>query len=272
MKEISINNRALRFIDEGTGFPVLLGHSFLFDHRMWQPQIDELSKHYRVIAPDLWGHGQSDTLPENYESVYDIADDMWSLLQALNIDKVAVVGLSIGGMWGTKLALSHPEHVVALGLFGTSVAVEPQARKVEYDAMFDTLEEVGIFEKHFAQMLLKFFFSPHTFSHRPELPKNLREWLLNVPERNIQSIISIGRSIFARQELLSQLDRIGCPTLVVVGKDDVARPPQEAKEMASRLQNVEYHEIEHAGHISSLEQPDRLNDLLLKFLPRTQNR
>lgn len=268
MKEMLIKGKTLRYVDEGQGFPILLGHSFLFDHAMWQPQIQELKKTYRVIATDLWGHGQSDTAPEENSTVYDIADDMWRLMQGLGIPKFAVLGLSIGGMWGAKLALEHPENVCALGLFGTYLGAEPSARKVEYDGMFDTLKKLGRFEERFAESLLPFFFCPPTFAHHPELPQNLKSSLMATPSKNIPSIIKQGYAIFSRESLLDQFHKIACPTLVVVGKEDVARPPSESREMASLIQRSEYHEVEKAGHIASLEQPGEINALIRDFLKR----
>ena len=63
---IEIDGARMSYIDQGQGFPVLLGHSYLWDAEMWQPQIDALSQHFRVIVPELWGHGRSDAPPVSY--------------------------------------------------------------------------------------------------------------------------------------------------------------------------------------------------------------
>ncbi|MDN6550166.1 MAG: hypothetical protein L0K69_08595 [Enterobacterales bacterium] len=65
MPFIQVNDRQMHYIDRGEGFALLLGHSYMFDSNMWAPQIEALSQHFRVIAPDLWGHGKSDQLPES---------------------------------------------------------------------------------------------------------------------------------------------------------------------------------------------------------------
>ena len=59
MKKVSVKGKLLSYQDIGEGFPIIFGHSFLWTHRMWEPQIKSLSKHYRCIVPDLWGHGES---------------------------------------------------------------------------------------------------------------------------------------------------------------------------------------------------------------------
>lgn len=269
MQEMVIKNKKLRFLNEGQGFPLLLGHSFLFDHTMWQPQIDELKKSYRVIAVDLWGHGQSDELPSENNYVYDTADDMWQLMQNLKIDKFALIGLSIGGMWGVKLALDHPENVSALALFGSHVGVEPKEKKIEYEALFSLLKNLGVFTEPLAQSLLQYFYCPHTFLHKKELPMALKASLMAIPTKNIPSILSIGAAIFERETLLPRLHHIRCPTLIAVGSHDIARPPHDSQEMAALITSCEYHEISNAGHITSLEQPEKVNELIRTFLRRS---
>jgi pimeloyl-ACP methyl ester carboxylesterase len=78
---------------------------------MWAPQIDALSRHYQVIAPDLWGHGQSGRIPENTQTLGDLATHASHLLDALGVRQCAIVGLSVGGMWGAELALREPGRV-----------------------------------------------------------------------------------------------------------------------------------------------------------------
>ncbi|MDR5663958.1 alpha/beta fold hydrolase, partial [Burkholderia cenocepacia] len=95
-------------------FPVLLGHSYLWDATMWAPQIDALSRRYRVIVPDLWGHGASGALPDGTHTLDDLATQASALLDALEIEQCAVVGLSVGGMWGARLALREPQRVRSL--------------------------------------------------------------------------------------------------------------------------------------------------------------
>ena len=78
---------------------------------------------------------------------------------------------------------------------------------------------------------------------------------------------NIGRGIFSRHSLLEQLNNISAPSMVMVGREDLPRPPREAQEMA-RLLNAEYHEIENAGHIANLEQPAQVNSFLESFFTR----
>lgn len=65
MQSYVIEDRKLTYLDQGTGPVLVLGHSYLWDSKMWQPQIEALSQHYRCIVPELWAHGQADVAPKN---------------------------------------------------------------------------------------------------------------------------------------------------------------------------------------------------------------
>ncbi len=110
---------SMTFLDLGIGEVVLLGHSYLWDAEMWRPQIEALARHYRVIVPNLWGHGGSGPLPTGATELRDIARHHLALMDQLGIDRFAAIGLSIGGMWGAELAIMAPERVTALALLDT---------------------------------------------------------------------------------------------------------------------------------------------------------
>ena len=124
MPKININGKELHYLDIGEGETILFGHSFLFDCHSWNSQIELLSKHYRCIVPDLWGHGLSDTISQDNYSIEQIADDYWDLTQALGIEKFSIIGISVGGMWATEMMLKHPENISSLVLMDTYVGAE----------------------------------------------------------------------------------------------------------------------------------------------------
>lgn len=91
-----IDGQPLHYIDQGTGPVVLLGSSYLWDRHMWAPQIEALSQQYRVIVPELWGHGESGPLPTHTHSLDDLARQALALLDQLDIAQINLVGLSVG--------------------------------------------------------------------------------------------------------------------------------------------------------------------------------
>src|SRR5690606_39183737 len=117
--------------------------------------------------------------------------------------------------------------------------------------------------------VIPLFFSPATIQTNPELPLRFRKNLETLPEEKISGIAALGRVIFSRPDLLEKLPSLDMPVLVVVGKDDIPRPPKEAQEMAALLPQGSLIEIPNAGHISNLEQVESVNQTLSKFLTFT---
>lgn len=261
----SIDGRNFHYLDQGSGFPLLLGHSYLFDHSMWQAQVAALASHYRVIVPDLWGHGASAELPVGRTSLVDLAADHLQLMTHLGIDRFAIVGLSVGGMWGAELAALAAERVKALVLLDTYLGAESAQARAQYFAMLDAVEAAGTIRSPILEYICAQFHAQHVPAALQEV---LRERLQNLSAENLrESIVPLGRIIFGREDRLSVLQRIAAPALVLTGELDRPRPPAEGQEMAELL-GARHEIIANAGHISAMDQAERVTELLLAFLAR----
>jgi pimeloyl-ACP methyl ester carboxylesterase len=266
MPTLTIHGRTLGYAEHGTGFPVVFGTSYLWDATMWAPQVEALSRRYRCLVPELWGHGQSAPIPESPYSIAQLAADMRALVDALKIDRFAVVGLSVGGMWGAQLALDLPARVQALVMMDTFVGPEPPATQARYFAMLDVLERTGRMPPPLVEQVVPLFFAPETLAGNPALVDRFRKSLLDLSTDRTPSIVALGRAIFSRPSLLERLPELRCPTLVAVGRGDRSRPVHEAEAMAKAIPGARLEIIEAAGHISNLEQPARVLGLLEDFL------
>ena len=221
MPHITIHGSALHYLDCGAGFPVLFGASYLWDAAMWAPQVEALSARYRCIVPDLWGHGKSGAIPEAPYSISKLAGDMRGLVDALGLAKFAIVGLSVGGMWGMELALDCPKRVRALVLMDTAAGEEPAPTKALYFGMLDLIERVGAIPPPLAEQVAPIYFAPETLTGNPILADGFRRSILEIGKDRVATIVALGKAIFGRPSLLARLEI-----------------------------------IEGAGHISSLEQPN----------------
>jgi pimeloyl-ACP methyl ester carboxylesterase len=266
MPIITIDGQPLHYLDQGSGQPILLGHSYLWDHAMWTPQIAALSQHYRVIVPDLWGHGASGHLPETTRTLADLSRQTLNLLDHLDIQRCTLIGLSAGGMWGAQLALTAPERINGLVLMDTYAGAEPEPTKQYYFSLLKQIEESGAITPELLDVIVPIFFRPGI---DPQLPlyREFRASLAALStERLRQSIVPLGRIIFSRDDLLPQLAKLNPKTtLVMCGDQDKPRPPAEALEMANLI-GCPYLLVPDAGHISNLENPAFVTSALLSFL------
>ncbi|WP_338524041.1 alpha/beta hydrolase [Pseudomonas batumici] len=262
----TISGQPLYYRDEGKGFPVLLGHSYLWNSSMWEPQITVLSKKYRVIAPDLWGHGRSGKLPNDSWALSDIAHHMLRLLDELDIQQCAMVGLSVGGMWGAELALMAPERIRCLVLMDTYLGAEPPLARIGYFKMLEQIYDAGAISSILLDRIVPLFFHPE-INLDSALPSVFRSELAQFSAKQLrENIVPLGQMTFGRKNKLQSLRELDSQsTLLMCGQHDIPRPPAETLEMAQRI-GCEYKLIPKAGHISNLENPNFVNEALLAFI------
>lgn len=269
MPFFSIDGQPLHYVDQGTGPAVLLAGSYLWDHAMWQPQITTLAQTHRVIALDLWGHGQSGRLPDCTTSLDDIARQALLLLDHLDIERVTLVGLSVGGMWGARLALSAPHRINGLVLMDTYLGVEPEPTRQYYFSLLQQIEDSGVISEPLLDIVVPIFFRAG-IDPQSSLYRDFRAALAALPaDRLRQSIVPMGRMTFGREDLLSRLSDLDPDsTLLMCGDQDIPRPPHETRETAELI-GCPYVLVPEAGHISNLENPAFVTAKLQDFLSRS---
>ena len=266
MKKQFITSANLAYQDVGQGFPLLMGHSFLWDSHMWAPQIAHFQKNYRCLVPELWSHGSSDPLPAASYTLEKLAQEYWQFTQQLNVTRFALIGLSVGGMWATQLALSHPEAISALVLMDTFVGEEPPTTQKAYFELLDAIENTQSFTLPLINKIAPYFFGKETALTQPQLVETFKQSLLATPQAHIKGKVALGRMIFDRPCLLDRLAELQIPTLIVVGEEDLPRPAHEAQAMLKRIPHAQLALIPKAGHICTLEQPAFVNEVVTCFL------
>ncbi|CAM3304731.1 2-succinyl-6-hydroxy-2,4-cyclohexadiene-1-carboxylate synthase [Pseudomonas floridensis] len=266
MPDLIIEGKPLHYSDQGSGPVLLLGHSYLWDRNMWAPQLDLLASQYRVIVPDLWGHGESGAFPEGTDNLDDLARHALALLDHLNVKRCTIIGLSVGGMWGAIAALSAPERINGLVLMDTYLGKESEAKKAYYFSLLDKLDASGVFPEPLLDVVVPIFFRPGIDPQSP-VYQAFRAALAGMkPEQLRQTVVPLGRIIFGREDRLRLLNQLDADTtLVVCGDADIPRPPAEAREMAGLI-GCPYVLVPQAGHIANLENPEFVSGVLMTFL------
>jgi pimeloyl-ACP methyl ester carboxylesterase len=264
MLKVNINNRAMHYRDEGQGPVILFGHSYLWDNTMWREQVAVLSQTFRCIVPDLWGHGDSDPVDET-PTIQSLTEDYWQFMRLLQIHRFSIVGLSVGGMWGTQMALDHPESVDKLVLMDTFVGAEQERTRLQYFQMLDVVAKMQRIPEPMIAQLLPIFLSRDTLENNSAIADIFAQILANVPAEKIATIVALGRAIFSRDDLLHRLPDLQLPVLVMTGEFDMPRPVDETRQMAEMINGAEFRIIRDAGHISALEQPAQVNIFLKHF-------
>ncbi|MGL5048420.1 MAG: alpha/beta fold hydrolase [Shewanella sp.] len=267
-QQLVIAERNLSYLDIGSGPVLLFGHSYLWDSAMWAPQIAQLSPHYRCIVPELWGHGQSDVLPDNCKNLLDIADHMIALMDALKITDFSIIGLSVGAMWGAELVLKAPERVQTLIMLDSFIGFEPEVTRAKYDGMLDMITAAKAFPVALISTISPLFFADDAANKTPVRVADFENALATIPAQQIPTIVKLGRMIFGRRDTMEYADRLTLPCLIMAGVEDKARSVLESYLMSDAIDGSKLVHIPAAGHISTLEQAEFINRHLTDFLAR----
>jgi len=252
----------LDFDDDGPGPVVVLLHGFPFDRTMWSHQQSTVGAIYRVIAPDLRGHGTS-AAPDGIYTVDEMADDVIETLDGLHLTGPVVFGgLSMGGYLVLSIAARYPDRVKGLMLMNTRAAADsPEAAKAR-EVLARQVEAEGNAEAVVSTMLPRYF-ARSTFEHQPHLIARMHHQMARTPARAVAGTL---RGLARRPDRTGLLPSITAPTLVLASRDDQLIPFEESEAMARSLPSARLVAIEGAGHVTPLENPKATNAAILAFL------
>ncbi|USD64919.1 alpha/beta fold hydrolase [Vibrio sp. SCSIO 43136] len=265
MPSFTRHGQTMHYQDVGQGPVILFGHSYLWDSHMWQPQVAELSKSYRCIVPDLWAHGESQSLPTQTRTLSDYAADLLALMDHLDVEQFSIVGLSVGGMWGAELTSLAPARVKSLVLMDTFVGLEPEVTHAKYFSMLNTIGEKAQVPAPLVEAIVPLFFSD---APAEELKQNFAAYLSALEGQAAKDVAQVGRMVFGRRDQFEALENFALPVLIAVGQQDKPRPVFESYLMNDAITGSELVVVPNAGHIANLENPQFVTDMLTGFLAK----
>jgi len=237
---------------------VMLSHSLASNLVMWRPQMDVLSRHFRVLAYDTRGHGGSDATAPPY-TLSQLGEDAVALLDALSIDAVHWVGISMGGMIGQCIALNRPDRFRSLSLCDTAARIPKEADPI-WQERIDLVRKEGMGPT--VQPTLERWFTPRYLEHDPPMVEVIRQQILATP---VDGCIGCSEAI-RRLDYLDRLHEIKVPALIMVGEDDPGTPVEASRAMHDRIPQSRLVIIPSAAHLSNIEQADAFNHELMAFL------
>ena len=237
---------------------VMLSHSLACSLVMWQPQMAVLESAFRVLRFDTRGHGGSDAPPGDY-SLEQLAADAIGLLDALKIETVHFVGLSMGGMIGQCLALDYPDRLKSLALCDTA-AIMPAETQPIWQQRIDAAGETGMAGQ--VDETLERWFRPEFLQLNPPEVDMIRRQILATPPAGYIGCCEAIR----RLNYLERLAAIGLPTLIMVGEEDPGTPVAASEAMHARISGSKLVILPEARHLSNIEQAEAFSAALMDFL------
>jgi 3-oxoadipate enol-lactonase len=244
----------------GSGPPVVLLHAFPAHHALWLPAAQALLARYRVILPDLRGHGESD-VGEGPATMEKHAADLARILDHAEVARAPFAGVSIGGYVLFEFWRRYRDRVAALILCNTKAQPDtPEARAARLQSAADVLERGT---EPFIESMLPKLMGKTTHAARPDLVDGARQMMLKMSP---QDIAMVQRGMAERPDSQPTLKTITVPTLVVTGDEDTLTGIPEAELLRQNIPLAHMRVIPRAGHFSVWEQPEEAGKLVRQFL------
>ena len=237
---------------------VMLSHSLASSMVMWNPQLDLMASHFKVLRYDMRGHGGSEA-PEYAYTLELLAEDAIALLDVLGIDTVHFVGLSIGGMIGQGLALNYGGRLKTLVLCDTSAIMPDEAQSILQERM-TAAREKGMADQ--VDGTLERWFTPEYLKENPPEVEMIRKQVLATP---LAGYIGCSQALRGLN-YLDRLSEIKLPTLIIVGEEDPGTPVAASEAMQERIGGSKLVVLPAARHLSNIEQSKAFNEALMDFL------
>ncbi|MFJ6573232.1 alpha/beta fold hydrolase [Streptomyces sp. NPDC091292] len=253
MSETPENTLQYRF-DGPEDAPVLiLGPSLGTTWHMWDRQIPELTRQWRVLRFDLPGHGGAPAHAST--AVNELSDRLLTLLDELGVHRFGYAGCAFGGAIGLDLALRHPHRVASLAV----IAASPRFGSA------DEFRQRGVIVRSngldpIARTSPECWFTPGFAAAQPAIT----EWAVQMVRTTDPGCYIAACEALASFDVRPALGRIGVPTLVLVGSDDQVTGPAEARTLVAGIPDARLAVVPGASHLAPVEQPAAVTDLLVR--------
>lgn len=247
----------------GEGPPIVLLHPFPVNHEFWLPMAEALITRYRVVLPDLRGHGDSG-VGEGPAKMEKHAADIARVMDDAEIVRASMVGVSIGGYVLFEFWRRYRGRVAALGLCNTKASADSaEARAGRLQTANDVLERGA--ESFFESMVPRLL-GKTTRETRPDLVEGA---LRMMRKMSPEDVAQVQRGMAERPDSVNTLKTVNVPTLIVTGDEDILTGLNEAELMRQHISGSQLRVIAKAGHYSMWEQPEEAGKLLRGFLDGT---
>lgn len=251
------NGARLFYEEEGVGSPLVILHGLQGSSKMIKNEINQLKKHFRIIALDARGHGQSDR-PLHY-TMKEHVQDVINLMDHLRLETAYLLGISMGSYIAQGVAIAIPNRLKKLVLVVSKSHGKTSSMQELFDRHAEELEGLS-FEEKFSNA------SKYMFHNNMAVQKAFSDFydqqaMLTSPQEQEAANKALEGFDFS-----NDLNKITVRTLVISGKYDGLNPPERGKEIASRIPNATFIEFMHSGHAPSIEEPERFIKEVMNFL------
>jgi len=245
------------YINKDT-IPSVFIHGVGLNHKMWEPQINSFNE-FSTLTYDLLGHGRTEL--KNHEvTLNDFSNQLKSLIDFLNLEKINLIGFSLGSLIAIDFASKYNEHLNTLTLMGTTYQrTEDQRLKV-----LDRFEQAKL-NKPISRQALKRWFSDRYLSDNPKTYNEFMN-ILNKNPKDHENFLKAYKLFANHQDNIELIKKIDTRALIMTGSDDLGSTVTMSKSLSKDLTNSKFVEVKNGKHLCSIECADDVNIALKNFI------
>ena len=273
-----VNGTRLYYEMAGEGHPLVLVHGGMVNRHLWDDQFDVFAEHYKVIRYDVRGYGESALLKGDTEP-HSLHDDLYALLQYLEVEKTYLLGLSMGGELVVNFTLEHPHMVdalipVAAGLGGFDFIANSPESKEEVEKVQQAFHEAT--EQNNIPLMVEItlrIWTDGPFRSKEQMNPEVRERVRVMTDYNYRRGDDEGPSVEPvplEPPAITRLSQISVPTLIIVGDHDVPPILAIADILEKEIRGAKKVVIPGTAHHLNMEKPEEFNRIVLDFLGALQ--
>jgi pimeloyl-ACP methyl ester carboxylesterase len=260
MQRVRNEDAEIAYEIRGSGSAVVLLHPFPCNHEFWNPAAIAFDSRYRLILPDLRGHGDSE-IGEGPAFMQKHATDILRVLDAAGIGKAGFIGCSVGGYILFEFWRRLRERVTALAICDSRPQADTaEARSHRLKAAASVLEQGT---EQFLDGMIPKLMGRTTIATRPDLVEGARAMMRQM---SAEDISQVQQGMAARPDSVADLKTISVPTLIVIGEEDVMSTVADGELMRQNIAGSQLKVIPKAGHYSPWEQAEAVGGILRQFL------
>ncbi len=261
-KQVDYKNQVLRYRDEGKGYPLVFLHGYLETLEIWNELTPLLTDRFRIIRPDLPGHGKSGIL-EKVHSMDLMAGSVAFLLQKLNIDHCLMFGHSMGGYVTLAFAENHGELLDGFSLVHSHCFPDPDEKKLNRDREIQLIrkgKKMQLIQNH----VPKTFATDHVDDFK-DARERILQYASNIPD---VGIISALEGMKVRPDRSAFLQSTELPVQVISGDKDNFITREVTRELYALPKNLHKVRLENSGHMGIIEEPQKVAQGISDFYGR----
>ncbi len=260
MERIRSGDAEIAYEVLGKGAPVVLLHPFPAHHEFWKSIAEHLATRYRVLMPDLRGHGDSG-VGEGPATMEKHAADVARVCDAAGPGRAVFAGVSIGGYILFEFWRRYRERISALILSDTRPQADTEEGRANRLKSAEDVLQRG--PEPFIDSMLPKLLGESTRQRRPDLVQSAKRMMMKM---SAEGIAQVQRGMAARPDSVETLKTINAPTLLLVGSEDTLTPVPDAELMRQHIAGSQLRVIPGAGHYAPFEQSEAMLPLLRQFL------